>query len=259
VIGGIGAFTIGAWQYSRHVAAVIAALAYVSVQPRWWSRSIRNSFARQILLVGVESVPFVLLLGILVGAVAVVEAAALHGMLRPELLDTLLVVIIARELGPLLANLIIIIKGGSATITDLAGMKISGEIHQLESQGRHPLTELLMPRMCAAMVSAFCLTILLTAVAFLTGFLGGTAIGHVDISMQHFMARMILEEIEPTDWVVIVVKSIVPAMVQSVICATAGLRVNTLRDVTPAVRGGLSRSLAALFAIAAITSVIAYA
>ena len=43
--------------------------------------------------------------------------------------------VVARELGPLLINLIVIVRSGSAMTTELGVLKINGEVRALEAQG----------------------------------------------------------------------------------------------------------------------------
>ncbi|MBA4150179.1 MAG: ABC transporter permease [Verrucomicrobia bacterium] len=254
----LGGWFLGGWRYSRHVLAVVTTLALVSVRPRFWPSTARNIFARQILQIGVGSILFILILGGLVGAVAVVQAAGwAQGILQVQLLNPLLVVVVARELGPLFANLIVFSKDGTSTTSEVGLMKLSGEIRLLEAQGIDPLTYFLLPKMCGAAVASFCLTILFIGVAFLAGFFVGTAIGHINVSLEHFFSDT-LRSLELVDWVVLVIKSMVPAAIQSVICATHGLQISSPAGLAGATRLAASRSLAAVFTVSTITSLVAY-
>jgi hypothetical protein len=48
------------------------------------------------------------------------------------LLGPLLVAVVARELGPVLINLIVIVRSDSAMTTELGVLKINGEVRALE-------------------------------------------------------------------------------------------------------------------------------
>ena len=54
---------------------------------------------------------------------------------QSQMLGPLLVAVVARELGPVLINLVVIVRSGSAMATELGVMKISGEVRALEAQG----------------------------------------------------------------------------------------------------------------------------
>jgi len=51
----------------QYLAAVLGTMAFLSAQPRRWQRTVRGAFARQVLLSGVESIRFILILAVLVG------------------------------------------------------------------------------------------------------------------------------------------------------------------------------------------------
>jgi ABC-type transporter Mla maintaining outer membrane lipid asymmetry permease subunit MlaE len=55
----LGAEVWAQWDELRHTAAVIGTVLCVCVQPRYWVRTVRNAFARQVLAIGVEPIWFV--------------------------------------------------------------------------------------------------------------------------------------------------------------------------------------------------------
>jgi osmotically-inducible protein OsmY len=65
---------------------------------------------------------------------------------QSQLLGPLLVAVVARELGPVLINLIVIVRSDSAMTTELGILKINGEVRALEAQGSDPFLQLVMPR-----------------------------------------------------------------------------------------------------------------
>ena len=79
--------------------------------------------------------------------------------------------VVARELGPVLINLVVIVRSGSAMTTELGVLKINGEVRALEAQGSDPFLHLVMPRVLGMAVSTFCLTIVFILVAFASGYL----------------------------------------------------------------------------------------
>src|SRR5437762_1663212 len=71
-------------------------------------------------------------------------------------------------------------RGGSAITTELGFMKAGGEVRVLEAQGIEPLVFLVMPRVLAMAVSAFCLTVIFVLVAFASGYGFGAFIGQAN-------------------------------------------------------------------------------
>ncbi|MFN7139755.1 MAG: ABC transporter permease [Limisphaerales bacterium] len=213
---------------------------------------------RQIHMVGVKSTFFISMLAILVGAVAVIQASIWqHGLMEVDLVNPFLVVVVARELGPLFVNLVVFAKDGSAITSEVGSMKLSGEVKLLEAQGIDPLTYLILPKMWGAVIAALSLTVIFIGVAFLSGFFVGTAIGHVHVSLEHFYSTM-LRSLSLDDWGVLLVKSILPAALQNVICATLALQISSPAELPTISRLAATRSLGALFLVTSITSLVVY-
>jgi len=170
----------------------------------------------------------------------------------------LLVAVIVRELGPLLANLLVIVNSGSAMAAELGLMKLRGEVRVLEAQGIEPLPYLVMPRVLAAGISSLCLSLVLITVAFASGFVFEAVVEGVR-SDAFIFASGVLEALRPADLLTVLIKSVLPGLFTGVICSTAGLNVSASATGVPAAcRRGLVRSVAALFMITAITSVLIY-
>src|SRR4029079_19157365 len=90
---------------------------------------------------------------------------------QSQLLGPLLVAVVARELGPLLTNIVVIVRSSSAMATELGVLKIAGEVGGLEDHGRDQILHLIMPRVLGVALSTFCLTIVFILVAFASGYL----------------------------------------------------------------------------------------
>ncbi|MCK5737498.1 MAG: ABC transporter permease, partial [Spirochaetaceae bacterium] len=68
----------------------------------------------QILFTGVEALSIISLLSLSIGAVIIIQGAQLPDFLLGEQLYRILIIVIARELGPLLTAFVIIARSGSA-------------------------------------------------------------------------------------------------------------------------------------------------
>src|ERR1041384_3874455 len=135
----LGKAVWGQWDELRHAAAVIGTVLYRSVQPRYWMRQRPNLVARQVLAVGVEPLGFVCGVAAFVGMSVVVQLAFWTGKAgQSQMLGPLLVAVVARELGPLLTNIIVIVRSSSAMATELGVRKVNGEVRGLEDPGNDP-------------------------------------------------------------------------------------------------------------------------
>jgi phospholipid/cholesterol/gamma-HCH transport system permease protein len=258
-VAGIGEIVTRFFAEIIHVAATAGTTLFIAAQPRQWRRTVRKVLARQLLLFGVDSVRFILVLGTLVGISVVAQLDVWTGKLgQSEKLGPLLVAVVIRELGPLFANFVLIVRGGSAIATELGLMKAGGEVRVLEAQGIEPLPFLVMPRVVAMVVSAFCLAVIFVVMAFASGFGFGTLTGQANPNPSVFI-NSVFRATHPFDAIGFLVKCLVPALLTSIICCSDGLSVHGgVTDVPLAVKKALARSLAALFVTSAVVSLLTY-
>ena len=258
-IGRLGAEVWAQWDELRHTAAVIGTVLYVCVQPQHWVRTVRKAFARQVLSIGVEPLWFVGAVAIFVGISVVVQLTFWVGEAgQSQLLGPLLVAVVARELGPVLINLIVIVRSDSAMTTELGVLKINGEVRALEAQGSDPFLQLIVPRVLGTAVSTFCLTIVFILVAFASGYLFAAWMGMGSRDLLLF-ADTVSGAIQPKDVFNILAKSILPALFASASCCLGGLGVGgSVTEIPQATQRALTRSVAGLFVISAAVSLLTY-
>ena len=257
--GRLGGRVWAQWDELRHAAAVIGTVLGVCVRPRHWVRTVRKAFALQVLSIGVEPLWFVGAVAVFVGISVVVQLTFWVGEAgQSQLLGPLLVAVVARELGPVLINLIVIVRSGSAMTTELGVLKINGEVRALEAQGSDPFLQLVMPRVLGTAVSTFCLTIVFILVAFASGYLFAAwmGIGNRDLLL---FADTVSRAVQPKDIFNILAKSILPALFASASCCIGGLGVGgSVTEIPQATQRALTRSVAGLFVISAVVSLLTY-
>jgi phospholipid/cholesterol/gamma-HCH transport system permease protein len=243
----------------RHAAALIGAVAWAGVQPRHWVRTVRNGLARQILATGVEPLLFVCAMAVFVGLAVVVQLAFWTGATgQSQLLGPLLVSVVARELGPVLINIVVIVHSGSVMATELGIMKIDGRIHEIVAQGISPFTSLVMPRVVGAAVSTLCLTVVFVLAAFASGYLFGAWLGTGSRNLW-FFTDTVVHAIQPYDAIGILAKCILPGLFTAASCCIGGLGVGgVVTDIPQATQRALTRSVGGLFVISAVVSLLTY-
>jgi phospholipid/cholesterol/gamma-HCH transport system permease protein len=246
------------WDEVRHAAAVIGTVFCVCVRPRGWVRTVFKAFTRQVQVIGVEPLWFVGTVAVFVGMSVVVQLTFWTGEAgQSQLLGPLLVAVVARELGPVLINLIVIVRSGSAMTTELGVLKINGDVRTLEGQGSDPFLQLVMPRVLGMAASTFCLTIVFIVVAFASGFLFAAWMGKGSRDLLLF-ADTLSSAVQPKDIFNILAKSIVPALFASASCCIGGLGVGSVAEIPTATQRALTRSVAGLFVISAVVSLLTY-
>ena len=216
--------------------------------------------ARQLLFTGVDGTWAALRFGAAVGILLIVQAALwvdAIGM-TTEMIAPMLWRAIVRELAPLLSCLVVIGRSGIAISTELATMRVDGELDVLDSQGIDPMTSLVMPRVTSMVFSVFCLALITSTAMIMTGYAGGRAVGVIRVSFLTFLDQMV-GQIHSLDLLFFVPKTIVAGAFAAAICCLDGLSVKaTITDI-PRVssRAGI-RALGAVFVISAILSILIY-
>ncbi|MBV9539103.1 MAG: ABC transporter permease [Acidisphaera sp.] len=111
---------------------------------------------------GVRAVPLVLLLGTLMGLILAFQSLLQLRNYGADLyVANLVAVSLSRELGPLLAAVILAGRTGSAFAAEIGTMQVNQEIDALKTLGIDPMTLLVLPRLLAAALVMPALTVLL--------------------------------------------------------------------------------------------------
>ena len=259
VLAGAGGSVRSRWHELRHAAAVIGTALYTGARPHYWTHTVRTAFSRQVLAIGVEPLWFVGALAVFVGISVVVQLSSWIGVAgQSQLLGPVLVTVVARELGPVLINLVVIVRSGSAMTTELGVLKIDGAVRATEADGGDSFLQLVVPRVLGTAVSTFCLTIVFIFVAFASGYFFAASTGQGSRDLLLFVDT-VSRAVQPKDVLNILAKSILPALFAGASCCIGGLGVgNSVTEIPLATQRALTRSVAGLFVISAVISVLTY-
>lgn len=240
-------------------AAIVSAALIAAVQPSYWRRTIRSVFAREMLSSGVEAIGVVVVLATALGILLVVQYQAWLGqVVQSALLGPLLVTVVVREIAPILVNLVLIARSGSAIAATLALVHVSGEDRVAEGQGVDTLDFFVIPRVLALALSAFCLTIIFVACSVLSVYVFGQWIDAKTGPFWEF-SQSTINAVATVDVVNLVLKSTIPALLTASISCAEGLGAgDTTAEVPRASRVAVQRSVVALFTVSALVSVATY-
>lgn len=241
------------------MAAIVAAVQMSIFRPSYWRRTIRQAFARQMVLSGVHAVGIVSFLAIALGLLLVVQYQVwLDSVFQSRLLGPLLVAVVVRELAPILVNLVVIARSGSTMATELALVHVSGEDRVAEGQGLDLVGYFVIPRVLALTLSVFCLTLIFTAFAILSVYFFGQWTDTRTGTFWDF-SQAILGAITTVDGLNLLLKSTVPAMLTACIACAEGLGAGDRAAAVPrAARIAVQRSVVALFGVSALISIATY-
>ncbi|HZL44137.1 MAG TPA: ABC transporter permease [Verrucomicrobiae bacterium] len=86
-------------------------------------------------------------------------------------MGTVMVIVVVRELGPMVGALLVLARVGTANVVELGTARALGEVEALEALGIDPIHYLVAPRVFGMAVAIFCLTVYLILGALISGFL----------------------------------------------------------------------------------------
>jgi phospholipid/cholesterol/gamma-HCH transport system permease protein len=102
---------------------------------------------------GVKSLPLVIMMGYLIGLILAFQSAVPMRRFGADIyVSNLVAIALFRELGPLLAAVVLAGRTGSAFAAEIGTMKVNEEIDALRTMGLDPMSMLVLPRMIASML-----------------------------------------------------------------------------------------------------------
>jgi len=130
---------------------------------------VRNTF-KQMLEIGVRSLPVVLITAIFTGMVFALQTFTGFKRFGAEaLVGTVVALSMTRELGPVLTALIVAGRAGAAIAAELGTMRVTEQIDALETLATNPVKYLIVPRFIAGLL----MLPALSSVADIIGITGG--------------------------------------------------------------------------------------
>ncbi len=141
-----------------------------TVQPPFYPRLIW----RQMVEIGYYSLPVVGLTAIFTGMVLALQSYSGFSRFNAEsAIATVVVLSITRELGPVLAGLMVAGRIGAAMAAEIGTMRVTEQIDALTTLSTHPMKYLVAPRLIAGVTMLPCLVL----VSDIIGVMGGYLIG----------------------------------------------------------------------------------
>ena len=109
---------------------------------------------RQIVTIGLSSLPIVLLTAVFTGMVLAIQTSyGLHRFGAKNYVGNLVGLALARELGPVLTAIMVCGRVGAGIAAELASMVVTEQVDAIRALGGNPIRQLVTPRIIAGMVS----------------------------------------------------------------------------------------------------------
>ncbi|UCE99903.1 MAG: ABC transporter permease [Planctomycetota bacterium] len=168
-VGNVGRFARFVW---RTIIASARSCVRTDTYPLIWA---------QMNIIGVRSVPVIMITGAFVGMTLAIQAYdQLAGMGLEEHLGVLINISVVKELGPVLAAVMLAGRIGGALTAELGTMNVTEQIDAVRSMGTNPIRYLVAPRVLACLL----LTPFLIIYADLLGILGGYFVSVIQLGIN---------------------------------------------------------------------------
>jgi phospholipid/cholesterol/gamma-HCH transport system permease protein len=153
-------------------AFALITLGVLFAKGRLAPRVIRPRVRAMIARAGVELLPMVGFVALALGLAIIGQTVALLTSVGIQrFAGTVMVTVVVRELGPLVAALIVLARVGTATVIELGTARALGEVEALEALGIDPVHYLVVPRVIGISVGVFGLTVYLILGSLVSGYL----------------------------------------------------------------------------------------
>ncbi len=186
-------------------------------------RAMFRVMSQQLVVTGLDALSMVATVALLLGSVMIIQVGSnLHTVGAEDRLGTMMVVVLIRELGPLLTAFVVIGRSGAAMCTELGDLRVGMQIKALHAMGVRILAFVVLPRMIAVVLAMIFLTIYFDFIAVM----GGIAVAKFTLGVPFAVFLDTLERsIGLTDVLVTAMKGGLFGVAVAAICCHHGLSV----------------------------------
>ena len=215
-----------------------------------------ESFLRQIYFTGVTASTGVVLRASVLGALIIAVTLDVLDA-DVDLAVKMLLWVVFREIGPLAAAVVVILRTGTAISAEIAMMRVSGQTRVLRYLAINLYDYLVVPRVAAVMLATMALTFYIQALAVLGGLLLSPFI--INVSFMELVGRF-FELFQPVDLYYSTIKSLLFGFAIAACCCWHGLNPpNLTQNAVPmAVTRAVTQSAMLVLGINAIFAYIVF-
>lgn len=240
---------------------MLAALGFGVVRetarPATWRRTVRSELRRALRQAVGGGLATTAVAAALIGLVMVAQALYWLGEAgQEELIGPVLVTVLVREVAPLLVGLILLGRSGVVIVSEIGELQIGGQVHTLAAQGVDPFLLLVLPRACALALGCFTLGIVFVVAALLSGFVAGSLLEAVRISIWSFFDRVLLA-MHAADFMVFPAKMIAIGLLVALTASLTGLSAAPQDDPARLLPRAFVRGIVAILLVSVVLSLAA--
>ncbi len=211
---------MGFWRRVQFGRTAIAATFRVPKDER---AAVRAATAAQLWQCGVRQLPLVSFVGMALGMLVIGQAVSLlQEVSAQRYMGTIMVMVVLRELGPLLTAFLVAARPGTAVVVELGAMQFAGKVTQVDRLSTRELRELVAPHVKGLAQAGFCLTIYLIAVALVCGYVM-TFMHGIPLRLTEY-AGQLADAMHWLDFLLIALKAVLFGVVIAVVSCYHGLK-----------------------------------
>lgn len=258
VLEWFGQKAIDGWNYFNSLGSLVyLSLGDLLTAKRKGQGEAFRVIARQILFTGVDAMPVISGIALMLGIIVITQAGTqLPRFGAGDMVGNIIVVVVIRELGPLLTAFIVVGRSGTAITTELGNMRVSREVVALELMGIRVTRFIVMPRMAGMVLSLICLTLYFDLVSVLGGFFVAKIV--LTVPFEAF-ADGISRSLSFVDVMVTLSKGVVFGGAVASVCSYHGLSVQaSYTEVPQQTTRAMINSVTICLALDILITVIAY-
>ncbi len=179
---------------------------------------IRRVTLEQLYYTGVQVLPIVIPIALIIGSTLIVQFAKLSNHYE---LGKIIVFLVIRELGPIITALLIILRSATAVTIEISYMNVLNEIKALEMMGINPVRIVCLPRLLGITTAILLLIFVYDLVSIIGGY--GVVWAFTNLSAGNFLAQ-IAHAVSLADIMVGIVKGVCFGVTITITCLYHGFR-----------------------------------
>jgi phospholipid/cholesterol/gamma-HCH transport system permease protein len=245
VLGIVGAEARARSAYVLQLAALSWGVMREGVLPSTWRRSIRATFRTTLTRTVGGSLGTIVVTAFIVGLGLVFEALYwLRTAGQAGEIGRILVIVLFREITPLLVGIILLGRAGTAAVAELGILTAQGEI----------FSYLVLPRAVSFAVASFTLGVVFVTLSLISGFVAGRLAGVVTTSIFTFLDN-VLRAMAVSDMAIFPAKLLLIGLVVALSSCVTGLGAQEADTPSSLLPRGFTRGVTGVMAVTLVLSV----
>jgi phospholipid/cholesterol/gamma-HCH transport system permease protein len=256
ILGIIGGAARRRSAFVLQLAALLWGVLREGARPATWRRTIRSEFRTILTRTVAGSLGTIAVTALIIGLGLVFEALYwLRTAGQESETGRILVLVLVREITPLLVGIVLLGRGGTVAVAELGMLTAGGEIGILHAEGIDIFQLLVLPRAVAFAVAAFTLGMVFVMLALISGFITGNLFGVVNTSIFGFLEN-VLRATTVGDFVIFPAKLILIGLMVALACCATGLGARDIDAPSSLLPSGFTRGVTAILTVTLLLSAV---